>query len=90
MALRKLGQDPESPDGKSPTLYVDDEKGTYLVQGWKVIDEARRSQPDLPGHEDVIEIPKRRRCRPRRGEGRAMIREPVWTPELPFCPPAAS
>ncbi|MBT2674482.1 hypothetical protein J7E95_27480 [Streptomyces sp. ISL-14] len=59
MALIKLGQDPESPEGKSPTIYLDDEKGTYLVQGWKVDDEARRSQLDLPGHEDVIEIPKR-------------------------------
>jgi len=29
MALRELGQDPESPEGKSPTLYVDDEKGRY-------------------------------------------------------------
>ncbi|MBD0748001.1 hypothetical protein [Streptomyces sp. CBMA152] len=55
----KLGQDPESPDGKSPTLYLDDEKDTYLVQGWKVADEARRSQLGLPGHEDVVEIPKR-------------------------------
>ncbi|MFI6465581.1 hypothetical protein [Streptomyces sp. NPDC050528] len=59
MALIKLGQDPESPDGKSPTIYLDDEKGTYLVQGWKVADEGRRTQLDLPGHEDVIEIPKR-------------------------------
>ncbi|MFC8512527.1 hypothetical protein [Streptomyces sp. NPDC057257] len=59
MALIKLGQDPESPEGKSPTIYLDDEKGTYLVQGWKVLDEARRSQLDLPGHEDVIEIPQR-------------------------------
>ncbi|MEV1083606.1 hypothetical protein AB0I98_36215 [Streptomyces sp. NPDC050211] len=59
MALIRLGQDPESPDGKSPTVYLDDEKGTYLVQGWKVVDEARRRQLDLPGHEDVIEIPKR-------------------------------
>ncbi|MGW2815131.1 hypothetical protein [Streptomyces sp. NPDC001415] len=59
MTLHRLGKDPESPDGKSPTIYLDDEKDTYLVQGWKVIDEARRSQMDLPGHEDVIEIPRR-------------------------------
>ncbi|MFI1835971.1 hypothetical protein [Streptomyces olivaceoviridis] len=59
MALIKLGQDPESPDGKSPTIYLDDETDTYLVQGWKVVDDERRSQMDLPGHEDVVEIPKR-------------------------------
>nr|WP_223186051.1 hypothetical protein [Streptomyces sp. CBMA152] len=29
------------------------------MQGWKVADEARRSQLGLPGHEDVVEIPKR-------------------------------
>lgn len=57
MALIRLGQDPESPEGKSPTIYLDEQKGTYLVQGWKVDDEARRSQLDLRGHEDVIEIP---------------------------------
>ena len=29
MALRKLGQDPESPEGKSPTAYADDERAGY-------------------------------------------------------------
>lgn len=28
MALIKLGKDPESPDGKSPTVYLDDETFT--------------------------------------------------------------
>ncbi|GAA1977537.1 hypothetical protein [Kitasatospora viridis] len=59
MALHKLGQDPESPEGKSPTLYYDDETDNYLIQGWKVLDPERRSQLDLPDHEDVIEFPKR-------------------------------
>jgi hypothetical protein len=59
MALIRLGKDPESPDGKSPTIYLDDEKDTYLVQGLKVADRERRSQMDLPGHEDVVEIPRR-------------------------------
>lgn len=59
MARIKLGHDRECPDGKSPTIYLDEEKGTYLVQGWKVVDETRRRQLDLPGHKDVIEIPKR-------------------------------
>ncbi len=34
MALIKLGKDLESPEGKSPTIYLDDEKDTYLVQAW--------------------------------------------------------
>lgn len=32
MALRKLGKDPESPSGGSPTVYLDEKKDTYLVQ----------------------------------------------------------
>jgi hypothetical protein len=56
--LHLLGKDPGSPNGGSPTLYYDDERGTYLVQGWKVLDAERLAQMDIPGHETVIEIPK--------------------------------
>ncbi|GGU83040.1 hypothetical protein GCM10010211_56250 [Streptomyces albospinus] len=59
MALHKLGKDPESKDGGSPTVYLDDESNSYLVQGFKVTDTKRRSQMDIPGHEDVVEIPRR-------------------------------
>ncbi|MEU1282935.1 hypothetical protein [Kitasatospora sp. NPDC005856] len=59
MALHKLGKDPESPVNNSPTLYYDDETDNYLIQGWKVLDGKRRSQLDLPDHEDVVEFPKR-------------------------------
>ncbi|KJS53436.1 hypothetical protein VM98_25300 [Streptomyces rubellomurinus subsp. indigoferus] len=59
MALHKLGKDPDSKNGGSPTLYYDDETDNYLIQGWKVLDEERRSQLDLPDHEDVVEFPKR-------------------------------
>lgn len=59
MALRKLGKDPESPSGGSPTVYLDDTKDNYLVQGWKVLDEERLSQLDIPEHETVVEIPRR-------------------------------
>ncbi|MGR3931589.1 hypothetical protein [Streptomyces sp. BRA346] len=59
MALHKLGQDPESPDGKSPTVYIDDETDHYILQGWKVTDAARLGQMDIPEHETVIEFPRR-------------------------------
>jgi hypothetical protein len=59
MALRKLGKDPESPSGGSPTVYLDEETDNYLVQGWKVLDGERLSQMDIPGHESVVEIPRR-------------------------------
>ena len=58
MALRFLGKDPSSPDGGSPTLYYDDQRDTYVVQGWRITDE-RLSEMDIPGHETVVEIPSR-------------------------------
>lgn len=59
MAIRKLGKDPESKSGGSPTVYLDEEKDTYLVQGLKVEEEERLEQLDLPEHETVVEIPRR-------------------------------
>ncbi|MFB7474573.1 hypothetical protein [Kitasatospora sp. NPDC056184] len=59
MALHRLGKDPESPNGGSPTLYYDDVADTYLVQGWRVADAGRLAQMDIPTHETVVEIPKR-------------------------------
>ncbi|MCK7626257.1 hypothetical protein MUU72_24670 [Streptomyces sp. RS10V-4] len=59
MSLHMLGKDPESKDGGSPTVYLDDETDSYLVQGLKVTDARRRSRMDVPDHEDVVEIPRR-------------------------------
>ncbi|MYV53728.1 hypothetical protein [Streptomyces sp. SID3212] len=59
MALIRLGKDPESPSGGSPTIYLDDARDNYLVQGWKVEDAERLEQMDIPGHESVVEIPRR-------------------------------
>ncbi|MFI1885576.1 hypothetical protein [Streptomyces jumonjinensis] len=59
MALRKLGKDPESKDGGSPTVYLDDRTDNYLVQGWKVLDQERLAQMNIPQHETVVEIPRR-------------------------------
>lgn len=59
MALRFLGKDPESPNGDSPTLYYDEERGTYLFQGWRVVDTERLAQMSIPPHETVIEFPRR-------------------------------
>lgn len=59
MALRRLGKDPDSKTGGSPTVYYDDVKDTYLVQSWKVTDDERLAQLDLPDHETVVELPRR-------------------------------
>jgi len=48
MALRFLGKDPDSPHGGSPTLYYDEERDTYLFQGWKVTESERLAQMDIP------------------------------------------
>lgn len=59
MALVFLGKDPNSPDGQSPTLYFDTERGTFLFQSWRVTDPERLAQLDVPDHEMVIEFPAR-------------------------------
>ncbi|MEU5427906.1 hypothetical protein AB0H73_20210 [Streptomyces olivoreticuli] len=59
MTLHKLGKDPESPEGKSPTVYYDDRTDSYILQGWRVLDAERLRQMDIPEHETVIEFPKR-------------------------------
>jgi hypothetical protein len=59
MALHKLGKDPESPNNGSPTVYLDDVTDTYVLQGWKVTDPERLAQLAIPGHEAVIEFPRR-------------------------------
>ncbi|RKR91449.1 hypothetical protein BDK92_5845 [Micromonospora pisi] len=59
MTLRFLGKDPESPNNGSPTVYHDEERDTYVVQGWRVIDPDRLAQLDTPAHETVVEIPRR-------------------------------
>ncbi|MFI8853318.1 hypothetical protein ACIGW3_24445 [Streptomyces sp. NPDC053499] len=59
MALHRLGKDPESPNNGSPTVYLDDKTGNYVLQGWRVTDPERLAQMDVPPHETVIEFPPR-------------------------------
>ncbi|MEZ0092868.1 hypothetical protein [Streptacidiphilus sp. EB129] len=59
MTLHKLGKDPESPNNGSPTVYLDDETDTYVLQGWKVTDPDRLAELVVPEHETVIEFPRR-------------------------------
>jgi hypothetical protein len=46
----------ESNGGQSPTLYRTD-KGTFVVQGWKVTDQEALQTLDLPEHETAVEVP---------------------------------
>jgi hypothetical protein len=54
MQLEFLGGN-SGPDG-SPRVYATD-RGTFVVQGYRVEDEETLSQLRIPGHETVIEIP---------------------------------
>ncbi|MDO0934447.1 hypothetical protein QQY66_23235 [Streptomyces sp. DG2A-72] len=40
-------------------MRLDEERDSYLVQGWKVEGIERLGQMDIPGHESVVEIPRR-------------------------------
>jgi hypothetical protein len=45
-----------SNGGQSPTLYRTD-RGTFVVQGYKVSDEEALSTMTLPDHETAVEVP---------------------------------
>lgn len=46
----------ESKSGQSPTVYATD-RGTYVVQGWRVLDEEALASMTVPDHETAVEIP---------------------------------
>ena len=55
MQLTFLGKD--TTGNESPTLYATD-RGTYVVQGWKVTDTEALGQMSVPDHETCVEIPQ--------------------------------
>lgn len=56
MKLTHLGT--ESDDKGCPSLFATD-RGTYVVQGWKLTDRDARATMGIPEHEDAVEIPAR-------------------------------
>lgn len=68
MALRFIGIDPNTGDGESPTVWVDQAKGEIVIQGWKPEPELKEqcASFELPGHavgiperEQVVRVPAR-------------------------------
>jgi hypothetical protein len=55
MRLTHLGT--ESGDNGCPSLYATD-RGTYVIQGWRVLDAEALGQMDIPDHETAIEVPR--------------------------------
>lgn len=54
MKLTFLGSD--SKTGDCPTLYATD-RGTLVVQGWRLTDAEALDGMDIPDHETAVEIP---------------------------------
>jgi hypothetical protein len=62
-ALRFIGVDPDTVNNGSPTVWVDEEDGSLVFQGWRITDEATlaqiRATGPIPDHETVIRLPRR-------------------------------
>lgn len=63
MSLRFIGVDPDSPNNGSPTVWLDEDDGSIVIQGWKIADEVTMSKitavKPVPDHETVIRVPAR-------------------------------
>ncbi|KIF74723.1 hypothetical protein QR77_13550 [Streptomyces sp. 150FB] len=68
MALRFIGIDPDTGQQGSPTVWVDEEKGELVLQGWRpdgkleaecAAFEVPGHAPGIPPHEAVVRIPAR-------------------------------
>ncbi|MEU1325189.1 hypothetical protein [Streptomyces microflavus] len=69
MALEFLGKDPDSPNGGSPTVWLEEEKAEIVVQGWLPDLEmyAKINETEwvpghpkgVPDHEAVVRLPAR-------------------------------
>ncbi|GGJ74729.1 hypothetical protein GCM10010123_00850 [Pilimelia anulata] len=58
MKIEFLGKDSASGQKNCPSLYRTD-RGSYVVQGWRVTDAEALAAMDIPAHETVVEIPAR-------------------------------
>src|SRR5437667_156547 len=63
MALRLIGVDLDSPNNGSPTIWLDEEDHSIVIQGWKITDDDTISEitatKPIPGHETVVRLPAR-------------------------------
>jgi hypothetical protein len=60
MALRFLGKDPETKVNASPTIWIDEATGDYILQGWAITDEKTLAEiGEVPPGELVMRFPRR-------------------------------
>jgi hypothetical protein len=66
MALEFVGKDPESDTNNCPAVFIDDETGDFLLQGWTVTDAATlaesRSHSPQADNESLVRLPARMRA----------------------------
>lgn len=48
MALEFVGKDPESDTNNCPAVFIDEETGDFLLQGWTVTDAATLAESRAP------------------------------------------
>ncbi|MGI5197105.1 hypothetical protein ACQEVY_26335 [Streptomyces sp. CA-288835] len=68
MSLRFIGIDPNTGQGESPTVWVDESRSELVIQGWKP-DAATEAEcaafkvaghaVGIPDHEQVVRVPAR-------------------------------
>ncbi|MFF1904226.1 MULTISPECIES: hypothetical protein [unclassified Kitasatospora] len=62
MSLRFIAKDPNSPDGDSPTVWVDEDTFDLVIQGWKIDADTEAeclTVGNIPDHETVVRVPVR-------------------------------
>jgi hypothetical protein len=66
MALEFVGKDPGSDTNNCPAVFIDEETGDFLLQGWTVADEATlaesRAHSPLADNESLVRLPARMRA----------------------------
>jgi hypothetical protein len=58
-ALRFVGKDPDSPNNGSPTVWLDEENGDFVIQGWRLDPDTLAQVGDVPSHEVAVRLPAR-------------------------------
>ncbi|MFD3530284.1 hypothetical protein [Streptomyces sp. NPDC058664] len=62
MALRSFGKDPNTNGDHCPTVWLDEDKGEFVFQGWKA-DEVLQAEclatGSIPDTEAVVRLPVR-------------------------------
>jgi hypothetical protein len=66
VALEFIGKDPESDTNNCPAVFIEEETGDFLLQGWTVTDPATvadaGSHSPLADNESLVRLPARMRA----------------------------